>query len=136
MVDTIVDHVVGEDIPNPNIIECGSRRSGRISTSTKSTRFRDYIVYLQEREFNSIEGIDLVSFPEATFSSNHFHWMAAREDELASMKKNGDWDLVDLFVGRNLLVANGFLRLNAKPMGRWKDIKSGSLQKATTREKA
>jgi len=87
MVDTYVDHGVGEDVPNPDIIEREPRRSGRISTSTQSTRFKDYVVYLQEHEFNSIESIDLVSFHEVTSNSDHFHWMATMEDELTFMKK-------------------------------------------------
>jgi len=56
-------------------------------------------VYLQEHEFNSIEGTYVISFHEATSNSDHFHWTAAMEDELAFMKKNGVWDLVDLLVG-------------------------------------
>jgi len=104
MVDTDVDHGVGEDVPNPNIIEREPRRSGRISTSTQSTRFRDYVVYLQEHEFNSVESTDPVSFHEATSNSDHFHWMAAMKDELASMKKNGVWDLVDLLAGCKTVV--------------------------------
>jgi len=89
MVDTNVNHGVGEDVPNPDIIERETRRSGRISTSTQSTKFKDYVVYLQEHEFNFVESTDPVSFHETTSNYDHFHWMAAMEDELASMKKNG-----------------------------------------------
>jgi len=99
MVDIDVDHGVGEDVPNPDTIKREPRRSGRISTSIQSTRFRDYVVYLQEHEFNSIESTDPISFHEATSNSNHFHWMAAMEDDFASMKKNGVWDLVVLPAG-------------------------------------
>jgi len=73
MVDTDVDHGVGEDVPNPDIIEREPRRSGKISTSTQSTRLRDYVVYLQEHEFNSVKSTDPVSFHEATSNSDHFH---------------------------------------------------------------
>jgi len=56
-------------------------------------------VYLQEHEFNSVESTDPVSFHEATSNSDHFYWMAAMEDELASMKKNGVWDFIVLPAG-------------------------------------
>jgi len=97
IVDTNVDHIVQGNVPNPDVIEPTPRRSRRVSTS-KSTRFKDYIVYLSECEFNFVGDIS-ISFHEATSNSDHLQWMVVMEDELASMKKNGVWDLVELLIG-------------------------------------
>jgi len=71
IVDTNVDHIVQVDVLNPNVVVPTPTRSGRFSTSTESTRFKDYVVYLQEHEFNSVEDIDPISFHEATSNSDH-----------------------------------------------------------------
>ena len=55
---------------------------------TESSRFRDYVVYLQEHEFASVEDSDPVTFHEAIFDPHSSQWLAAMEDELASMRKN------------------------------------------------
>ena len=46
IIDANVDHIVQGDVPNLDVIEFVRRRSGRVSTSTKYTRFKDYSVYL------------------------------------------------------------------------------------------
>jgi len=48
--DPVIDNVQG-DVPNLDVIESVPRRSGRVSTSIESTRFKDYIMYLQEHEY-------------------------------------------------------------------------------------
>ena len=56
----------------------------------------DYMVYLQEHEFDVIDETDPVTFSQAISSPNSLEWMSAMEDELASMQKNQVWDLVEL----------------------------------------
>jgi len=45
------------------------------------------------------EDTNPISFYEAISNSNHLQWMTVMEDELASLSKNGVWDLVELHVG-------------------------------------
>ena len=45
------------------------------------------------------EDTNPISFYEAISNSNHLQWMIVMEDELASLSKNGVWDLVELHVG-------------------------------------
>ena len=64
------------------------RISEQVPISTESTRFRDYVVYLQEHEFVSIKDSDPITFQTAVSSPHSSQWLAAMEDELASMRKN------------------------------------------------
>ena len=53
---------VGDDVQNLDIIVSQPRISEQVPISTESTRFRDYVVYLQEHEFASIEDSDPNTF--------------------------------------------------------------------------
>ena len=56
----------------------------------------DYIVYLQESDFDIGIRKDLVSFPQAMESDDSSKWMEALNEELKSMAHNGVWDLIEL----------------------------------------
>ena len=68
---------------------------------TRSTRDRrsaisdDYIVFLQEHEFDiGVMEDDPVNFQQAKRSANSQKWIEAMNDEMKSMKDNDVWDLV------------------------------------------
>lgn len=69
------------------------RRSIRERRSAISS---DYIVYLQEHEFDIGLEDDPISFSQAKQSVNSLKWMNAVLDELKSMSDNDIWDLVEL----------------------------------------
>ena len=56
----------------------------------------DYIVYLQEHEFDMGLENDLISFSQAKQSVSSQKWIEAMKDEIKSMKYNEVWDLVEL----------------------------------------
>ena len=56
----------------------------------------DYMVYLQEHEFDIGLEDDPISFSQAKQSVNSLKWMNAILDELKSMSDNDVWDLVEL----------------------------------------
>ena len=56
----------------------------------------DYIVYLQEHEFDIGLEDDPISFNQAKQCVDSQKWIDAMEDELKSMKDNDVWDLVQL----------------------------------------
>ena len=56
----------------------------------------DYIVYLQEHEFDMGLEDDLISFSQTKQSVNSQKWIEAMKDEMKSMKDNNVWDLVKL----------------------------------------
>jgi len=69
---------------------------------TRSTRERrsananNYIVYLQEHEFDIGLEDDLTSLNEAKLNIHSTKWSNAMKDELKSVKDNDVWDLVEL----------------------------------------
>ena len=55
----------------------------------------DYIVYLQEHEFDMGLGDDPISLNQVKQSVNSHKWMETMKDEMKSMKDNDVWDLVE-----------------------------------------
>ena len=56
----------------------------------------DYIVYLQEHEFDMGLEDDPISFRKTKQSVNSQKWVATMKDKMKSMKYNHVWDLVKL----------------------------------------
>ena len=62
----------------------------------RSTILDDYVVYLQEHEFDMGLEDDPISVSQVKQSSNFEKWIEAMKDEMKSMKDNGVWDLIEL----------------------------------------
>jgi len=88
--------VVDEQVHNDVVEEISLRRSQRVRRSSISD---DYLVYLQEHEYDLNNVDDPTTFEEAISSSHGDDWLNAMHDELASMAHNDVWDLVDLPLG-------------------------------------
>ena len=73
--------------------EIALRRSVRERRSAISD---DYVVYLQESEYDLGIDNDPVSFSEAIESASSTKWLDAMKEELKSMDHNDVWDLVEL----------------------------------------
>ena len=84
VVDEIQDHIVA-DVP--------LRKSERTRRPAISD---DYVVYLQEHEFDITLDSDPISFDQASNDPNSSMWMFAMQDELNSMSVNDVWNLVEL----------------------------------------
>ena len=72
------------------------RRSRR---SRKSAISDDFIVHLQESDFDVGLGNDPVSYSPAISSDESNKWIDAMKEELKSMDQNKVWDLAELPVG-------------------------------------
>ncbi|RVW46052.1 Retrovirus-related Pol polyprotein from transposon TNT 1-94 [Vitis vinifera] len=79
--------------PQEPQVQVPLRRSTRERRSTISD---DYVVYLQEHEFDMGLENDLISVSQVKKSSDSEKWIEAMKDEMKSMKDNGVWDLVEL----------------------------------------
>ena len=72
------------------------------STLRRSQRERrhaisdDYVVYLQESDYDIGTSKDPVSFSQAISCSDSDKWIDAMNDELKSMDQNKVWELVEL----------------------------------------
>ena len=74
-------------------VEPTLRRSTR---ERKSTIPSDYVVYLQESDFNVGAINDRETFSQAMNNKESNLWFDAMKDEMNSMASNGVWDLVKL----------------------------------------
>ena len=68
----------------------------RSTKERKSTISDDYVVYLQEHEFDMGLEDDPISVSQVKQSSNSEKWIEVTNYEMKSMKDNGVWDLVEL----------------------------------------
>ncbi|KAL6322358.1 hypothetical protein AAG906_007911 [Vitis piasezkii] len=59
----------------------------------------DYMVYLQEHEYDGYDAFDPVTYQEAIHCPQFISWKEAMDDEMNSMYMNGVWDLVELPYG-------------------------------------
>jgi transposase InsO family protein len=88
-----VDEAIPMVIEAQPIDDALLRRSQR---SRKPAISDDYMVYLQEHEFDIGVVDDPSSYSQAIQSSQSTKWIDAMVDELKSMDNNNVWDLVDL----------------------------------------
>ncbi|RVW84163.1 Retrovirus-related Pol polyprotein from transposon TNT 1-94 [Vitis vinifera] len=87
-----VHEEVTQQLQEPQV-QVPLRRSTR---ERRSTILDDYVVYLQEHEFDIGLEDDPISVSQVKQSSNSEKWIKAMKDEMKSMKDNGVLDLVEL----------------------------------------
>ena len=93
---------MNEEVPHekPNLPPADISEPRGIALS-KPVRVRrpilnNYLVYLQESDFDCGIDEDPVSFSQAINSDKSDKWINAMKEELKSMAKNNIWDLVEL----------------------------------------
>ncbi|KAL6314870.1 hypothetical protein AAG906_029086 [Vitis piasezkii] len=91
---------VHEDVTQEPQVQVPLRRSTKERRSTISY---DYVVYLQEHEFDMGLEDDPISVSQVKQSSDSEKWIEAMKDEMKSMNDNGVWDLVELVEGVKLI---------------------------------
>ncbi|RVW14113.1 hypothetical protein CK203_099175 [Vitis vinifera] len=107
--------LIHEEVTQEPQVQVSLKRSTRERRSTISD---DYVVYLQEHEFDMGLEDDPISVSQVKQSSNSEKWIKAMKNEMKSMKDNGVWDLVELPEG-------------VKPIGYKWIFKTNEIQKAT-----
>lgn len=68
----------------------------RSQRTRKSAISNDYVVYLNEIDYNIGQANDSITFHEAISRAESDQWITAMEDELKSMKHNEVWELVEI----------------------------------------
>jgi hypothetical protein len=97
------------------------RRSTR---ERRSARSNDYIVFLQENEFNiGMMEDDFFTLCQALENMNSHKWTKTMDEEIKSMYDNKVWISSLYLKVWNLLVSNGYLRPKMIQKVMWKDIK-------------
>ena len=81
--------------PHTSLEDIGAtlRRSTRTKRSTIPS---NYVVYLQESDYNIRAGNDPEFFSQAISSKKSELWYNSMKDEMSSMRCNDVWDLVEL----------------------------------------
>ena len=92
IVEQPIEKQVDQQIPQEND-EATLRRSIRVR---KSTIPNEYIVYLQELDYNIGAKNDPETFSQAMSSKESNSWYSAMKEEMNSMTSNRVWDLVEL----------------------------------------
>jgi len=107
--------VVDEQVHDDVVEEISLRRSQRVRRSSISD---DYLVYLQEHEYDLNNVDDPTTFEEAISNSHGDDWLNAMPDELASMAHNDVWDLVDLPLGCKPVGCKWVFKTKCSPDGK------------------
>ena len=92
IVEQPIEQQVDQQIPQEND-EATLRRSTIVR---KSSIPNDYIVYLQELDYNIGAENDPETFSQAMSSKESNSWYNAMKEEMNSMASNRVWDLVEL----------------------------------------
>ena len=114
LVDT-TSLVVNEQVHDDVLEEISLRRSQRVR---RSSIHDDYLVYLQEPEYDLNNVDNPTTFEEAIYSSHGDDWLNVMHDELASMAHNDVWDLVDLPLGCKPLGCKWVFKTKCSPDGK------------------
>ncbi len=85
----------------------------------------DYVVYLQESEFDCGIDEDPVSFSQAMNSDESDKWLDAMKEELKSMATNNVWELVEL--------PEGFKQVGCKWVFKTKRDSNGNIERYKAR---
>jgi hypothetical protein len=105
------------------------RRSSRIR---RLAIFTDYVVHLQESDFDVGPKDDPIMFSQATSGDNSTLWYDAMKEEMESMAKNQVWDLVDLPKGAVAIGCKGVYKTRRDASGNVERYKARLVAKGFT----
>ena len=95
----------------------------------------DYVVYLQELDYDIGAENDLETFSQAISCKESNLWYDAMKDEMNSMASNGVWNLVELPNGAKTIRCKWSSRQRKIHWATLKDIKRDSLLKDSLKMK-
>ena len=130
MTDDLVDQVVREDIEqHPS--DTTLRRSTRVKRSAISS---DYMVYLQESDYNIGAKNDPETFAQAMSCEKSRLWYNAMMDEMDSMNSNDVWDLVELPNGKRPIQCKWVYKTKKDSLGNIERYKARLVAKGFTQK--
>jgi transposase InsO family protein len=107
------------------------RRSTR---PKKSTIPDDYVVYLQESDYNIGAENDPESFSQTMSCKESELWYNAMKEEMNSMKSNGVWDLVELPIGVKAIGCKWVFKTKKDSLGNIERYKARLVAKGFTQK--
>ena len=130
MTDDLVDQVVREDIEQHSF-DTTLRRSTRVNRSTISS---DYMVYLQESDYNIGAKNDPETFTQAMSCEKSRLWYNAMMDEMDSMNSNDVWDLIELPNGKRPIQCKWVYKTKKDSLGNIERYKARLVAKGFTQK--
>ena len=107
----------------------------RRSTRTKrSTILSDYVVYLQESDYNIRAENDPEFFSQAMSCKESELWYNVMKDEMSSMKCNNVWDLVELPNGAKAIGCKWVFKTKKDSLGNIERYKAKLVAKGFTQK--
>ena len=139
--DNLVDQVVQDSLEIVEPIEQHDPQENVDSTLRRSTRVRkpaipsDYVVYLQELDYDIGAENDPEMFLQAISCKESNLWYDAMKYEMNSMASNGVWNLVELPGGAKAIGCKWVFKTNKDSLGNIENIKQDSLLKDSLKRK-
>ena len=130
MTDDLVDQVIREDIEQYSS-DTTLRRSTRVKRSAISS---DYMVYLQESDYNIGAENDPETFTQAMSCEKSRLWYNAMMDEMDSMNNNDVWDLVELPNGKRPIQCKWVYKTKKDSLGNIERYKARLVAKGFTQK--
>jgi hypothetical protein len=124
------EQLVEQQDPQENVDQT-LRRSTR---TRKSAIPNDYIVYLQESDYNVGAENDPESFRQAMSCKESNLWYDAMNDEMNSMKNNDVWDLVELPNGEKAIGCKWVFKTKKDSLGNIERYKARLVAKGFTQK--
>ena len=125
-----VEQLVEQHAPQENV-DTTLRRSARMK---KSAIPNDYIVYLQEFDYNIGAENDPETFLQAMNCDNSNLWFNAMKEEMSSMASNAVWDLVELPDGKKAIGCKWVFKTKKDSLGNIERYKARLVTKGFTQK--
>jgi len=109
------EHIQDQNVDQDDVAEVFPLR--RSQRARKSTISNDFLVYLQEHEFD-LHDNDPITFNEAVSCPYAPDWINAMHDELTSISDNEVWDLMELPVGCKPVGCKWVFKTKCDPSGK------------------
>ena len=126
----IVDHPVEQHVPQDD----NNATLRRFTRMRKSAIPSDYIVYLQELNYNIGGENDLETFSQAMSCKESKFWYDAMKDEMNSMASNGVWNLVELPNGVKVIGCKWVFKTKKDSLGNIERYKARLVAKGFTQK--
>ena len=126
----VVEEPVDQHAPQENV-DTTLRRSTRVRRTAISD---NYMVYLQESEYNVGVEDDPETFSQAMSCNKSNLWLEAMKDEMDSMASNGVWDLVKLPNGVKAIGCKWVFKTKKNSLGNIERYKARLVAKGFTQK--
>ena len=133
-VDQELPHTSEQQVEPHTSLEDNSATLRRFTRTKRSAIPSDYVVYLQESNYNRGTENDPKSFSQAMSCKELELWYNAMKDEMSSMRCNDVWDLVELPNGAKVIGCKWVFKTKKYSLGNIERYKAKLVAKGFTQK--